>query len=150
MPSGFGKQFLRDRDGGHCVGPIPAPIGVWMIMKEIAPSWCNTATTHREESDSRTSGLLFLNEKSENGEPPAHSTAHFRIYDLRHAFWTRLGESDADAYTIMKLMGHGSITISCRYVHPTPERLENAGLADYNKSQASKPAIVTRIDKKTA
>ena len=49
-----------------------------------------------------------------------------RIYDFRHTFGTRLGESGADSYTIMKRMGHSSILISQRYVQPTPERIENA------------------------
>jgi integrase len=62
----------------------------------------------------------------------------FRIYDCRHTFGTRLGESGADAYTICKLMGHSNIQISARYVHPTPERLELAfaGLDAYNQERA--------------
>lgn len=46
------------------------------------------------------------------------------LHSCRHTFCTRLGERGADAFTIMKLAGHSSITISQRYVHPTPERLE--------------------------
>jgi integrase len=62
----------------------------------------------------------------------------FRIYDCRHTFGTRLGESGADAYTICKLMGHSNILVSQRYVHPTPERLETAfaGLDAYNQERA--------------
>jgi site-specific recombinase XerD len=48
------------------------------------------------------------------------------IHSCRHTFCTRLGERGADAFTIQKLAGHSSITISQRYVHPTPERLESA------------------------
>jgi integrase len=50
----------------------------------------------------------------------------FVIHSLRHTFLTRLGESGADAFTIMKLAGHSSITMSQRYVHPTPEVMEKA------------------------
>ena len=50
----------------------------------------------------------------------------FVIYSLRHTYGTRLGESGADAFTIMRLMGHSSVTVSQRYVHPTPETLERA------------------------
>ena len=39
---------------------------------------------------------------------------------------TRLGEAGADAFTIMRIAGHSSVTISQRYVHPTPESLERA------------------------
>jgi integrase len=50
----------------------------------------------------------------------------FTPHSLRHTFGTRLGESGAEAFTIMKLMGHSSVTISRRYVHPTPETVERA------------------------
>ena len=47
-------------------------------------------------------------------------------HSCRHTFGTRLGETGADAFTIMKLMGHSSVTVSQRYVHPSPETMENA------------------------
>jgi len=50
----------------------------------------------------------------------------FVLHSLRHTYGTRLGESGADAFTIMRLMGHSSVTVSQRYVHPTPEALERA------------------------
>lgn len=50
----------------------------------------------------------------------------FVVYSLRHTYGTRLGEAGADPFTIMKLMGHSSVTVSQRYVHPTPEGLERA------------------------
>jgi len=39
---------------------------------------------------------------------------------------TRIGEAGADAFTIMKLAEHSSVTVSQRYVHPTPEAVERA------------------------
>jgi integrase len=50
----------------------------------------------------------------------------FVLHSLRHTFGTRLGESGAEAFTIMKLMGHSSVTVSQRYVHPSPEAVELA------------------------
>ena len=50
----------------------------------------------------------------------------FVLHSLRHTFGTRLGESGADAFTIMRLMGHSSVTVSQRYVHPSPESVERA------------------------
>lgn len=52
--------------------------------------------------------------------------ADFVLHSLRHTYGTRLGEAGADAFTIMRLMGHSSVTVSQRYVHPTPETLERA------------------------
>ena len=50
----------------------------------------------------------------------------FVPHTFRHTYGTRLGEAGADAFTIMRLMGHSSVTVSQRYVHPTPETLERA------------------------
>ena len=50
----------------------------------------------------------------------------FVLHSLRHTYGTRLGEAGADAFTIMRLMGHSSVTVSQRYVHPTPEAMERA------------------------
>jgi len=50
----------------------------------------------------------------------------FVLHSLRHTCLTRLGEAAADAFTIMKLAGHSSVTVSQRYVHPTPESVEGA------------------------
>jgi integrase len=52
--------------------------------------------------------------------------ADFVLHSLRHSFGTRLGESGADAFTIMRLMGHSTVTVSQRYVHPSPESIEMA------------------------
>jgi hypothetical protein len=77
---------------------------------------------------------------------------------------TRLGEAGADAFSIMKIAGHGSVTVSQRYVHPTPEgmdrafdRLEslNAGKFDQADAEAKAeagggaevPAIFTTLKK---
>jgi integrase len=50
----------------------------------------------------------------------------FVVHSLRHTMLTRLGEAGADAFTIMKIAGHSSVTVSQRYVHPTPESMERA------------------------
>ncbi len=60
----------------------------------------------------------------EDGEPIF--PAEFVVHSLRHTFATRLGESGADAFTIMRVMGHSSVTISQKYVHPTPAWMERA------------------------
>jgi integrase len=48
------------------------------------------------------------------------------IHSFRHTFGTRLGETGADAFTIMKVMGHSTVVVSQKYVHPTPEAMERA------------------------
>ena len=62
--------------------------------------------------------------------------ADFVLYCMRHTALTRLGEAGADAYTIMRIAGHSTITTSQKYVHPSTEavglaiaRLDAANLA---------------------
>ncbi len=61
--------------------------------------------------------------------------AEFVIHSLRHTMLTRLGESGADVFTIMRIAGHSSVAVSQRYVHPTPEGQERAmeKLGDLNR-----------------
>jgi integrase len=42
----------------------------------------------------------------------------FVLYSLRHTFLTRLGESGCDAWTLARIAGHSSVSMSGRYVHP--------------------------------
>lgn len=48
------------------------------------------------------------------------------LHSTRHTFCTRLGEAGTDAFSIQRLAGHSSITISQKYVHPTPTIIESA------------------------
>jgi integrase len=50
----------------------------------------------------------------------------FVLHSLRHSMLTRLGESGADVFTIMKIAGHSNVSVSQRYIHPSPESVERA------------------------
>jgi integrase len=50
----------------------------------------------------------------------------FVIHSLRHTALTRLGEAGAGAFEIMRVAGHSSVTVSQKYVHPSPESIERA------------------------
>jgi len=50
----------------------------------------------------------------------------FEPYCLRHTALTRLGESGCDAFTLARIAGHSSITITERYVHPQADAIERA------------------------
>ena len=73
--------------------------------------------------------------------------AEFVVYSFRHTMLTRLGESGADAFTIMKIAGHSDIRVSQRYVHPSPESQERAfeRLDALNRSNRGEEAHVPTI-----
>lgn len=50
----------------------------------------------------------------------------FRIYDFRHTFGSRSAMAGVDLATLKELMGHSNISITMRYVHPTPEHKQEA------------------------
>jgi integrase len=52
----------------------------------------------------------------------------FVLYSLRHTFLTRLGESGCDVWTLARIAGHSSITMSSRYVHPGNDAVVDAML----------------------
>ena len=71
----------------------------------------------------------------------------FVLHCLRHTFGTRLGESGADAFTIMKLMGHSTVLVSQRYVHPSPESIERAYERFTNLNRRSVTTVSTTSDR---
>ncbi len=47
-----------------------------------------------------------------------------RFHDLRHTFATRLIEKGVDLPTVKKILGHKSINMTLRYIHPVPEHMK--------------------------
>jgi integrase len=58
----------------------------------------------------------------------------FRLYDLRHTFGSRAAMAGVDLPTLKELMGHSHISLTMRYIHPTPahKREALAKLARFN------------------
>jgi hypothetical protein len=68
------------------------------------------------------------------------------IHSLRHTMLTRLGESGVDVFTIMKIAGHSTVTVSEKYVHPSSESMERAftKLQEFNEMNNKRlPATIS-------
>ncbi|MDQ4120040.1 MAG: tyrosine-type recombinase/integrase [Acidobacteriota bacterium] len=50
----------------------------------------------------------------------------FCFHDLRHTAATRMADSGADAFTLMKILGHSDIRMTSRYTHATDSALRRA------------------------
>ena len=46
---------------------------------------------------------------------------HFRLYDLRHTYATRAAQAGIDVLTLAALLGHTTVQMTSRYVHPTDQ-----------------------------
>ncbi len=63
----------------------------------------------------------------------------FVLYDFRHTFATRMAEEGIDLATLAKILGHNSIRIVERYVHPTDEHKKTA-MVRYESAQMIRAA----------
>lgn len=64
--------------------------------------------------------------KAHEIEPSIPTVERFEPYCLRHTALTWLAESGCDAFTLARIAGHSSITITQRYCHPQAEAIERA------------------------
>lgn len=83
---------------------------------------------HLEESSAKKwhSMALARIRKAHEIEPSIHAVEPFEPYVMRHSCLTWLAESGCDAFTLARIAGHSSITITQRYCHPQAEAIERA------------------------
>jgi integrase len=76
--------------------------------------------------------------------------AEFVLHSLRHTFGTRLGASGADVRTIMELMGHKSLAVAQRYIHPSTEAKRRAieRMAEASRVPAKVPTLLQAVKAK--
>jgi integrase len=97
---------------------------------------------------------------SECGHQTTGKTAHatalensgvkaFEPYCLRHTAATRLAESGCDIFTLKTILGHSSVTITQRYVHPQAKAVRAAfGSHEVPTETAKTPHVFPHVSKK--
>jgi integrase len=65
----------------------------------------------------------------------------FVLHSLRHTMLTRLGEAGVDAFTIKRIAGHSSITVSERCVHSATDAMERAFERLENRVPTNSPTV---------
>jgi integrase len=97
----------------------------WNAAGRPAEGWlwpAETACGHIDQSSLKkqhTRAFRTINAEAKKNN--ARAVTPFVLYSFRHTFLTRLGESGCDAWTLARIAGHSSITISSRYVHPSED-----------------------------
>jgi len=125
-PNGARFGFLTVLSGKAKSGRsrnVPLSARVVEILKRWEPKR-EGLVFHR--ADGKPLQASLLGQQQKRARDLLKFPADFVLHSLRHTFGTRLDEAGADAFTIMRLMGHTTVTVSQRYVHPSPEAVELA------------------------
>jgi integrase len=125
----------------------------WDAAGKPEEGWVWPAATrsgHAEPSSVRKQHAnafdAIAKEAAKRNEKPVRP---FVLYSLRHTFLTRLGQSGCDVWTLARIAGHSSISISARYVHPSEdavlaavERLGGHKIG-HNQNEGPQPSVAT-------
>jgi len=96
------------------------------VMLDSRKASSHSAYVFTDETGSKPLSIWTLEDQHKDMRQALKLPADAVIHSFRHTFGTRLGETGADAFTIMKVMGHSTVVVSQKYVHPTPEAMERA------------------------
>lgn len=82
----------------------------------------DTAEGHITLSTVKKPHNAVFKEMAKCGQP----VERFVLYNLRHTFLTKLGETGVDVHTLMRVAGHSNIKMAIHYVHPRQESMDAA------------------------
>ncbi len=91
----------------------------------------------------KTGGRLDNIKRSFRRAVERSGLADFRFHDLRHTAATRMADAGADAFTLMKILGHSDIRMTSRYTHATDTALRRA-VANLDANSDFGNELVTR------
>jgi integrase len=102
----------------------------WKIQERPLAGWVFQSASRCGHFEGGTAkghharALKRANEEAKKDKQP--ELKPFEPYCLRHTALTRLAESGCDAFTLARIAGHSSITITQRYCHPQADAIERA------------------------
>jgi integrase len=102
----------------------------WKAQEHPQEGWVFPSTSRCGHFEGGTAkghharALRKSNEEARKNKQP--ELRLFEPYCLRHTALTRLGESGCDCFTLARIAGHSSITITQRYCHPQADAIERA------------------------
>ena len=113
---------------------IPLTDAAWSILerrmrkassnfKGIAPSSSCWLFPHHRQPDQP---MTTIQKAHEEALQKARLEPRFRLYDFRHTFGSRSAMAGVDLATLKELLGHSNLSMTMRYVHPTPEHKREA------------------------
>lgn len=104
----------------------------WQLVGKPEEGWIFPAGSREGHlnkdtaKDQHKKAIEQANAKAE--EDGAKVIQTFQPYILRHTALTQLANSGCDVFTLARIAGHSSITITQRYVHPQADAIERAFL----------------------
>jgi integrase len=93
---------------------------------------------HLEQGTAKTqhgSALVTLANAHKENPEVCGEVKPFEPYCLRHTALTNLAAAGCDAFTLARIAGHSSITITMRYCHPQADAIERAFLQVSNRRE---------------
>jgi integrase len=94
--------------------------------KEAIDQWEKDGTNGSWQDAVEAKTKLSKEYISRHSEALRAGVKTFEPYCLRHTALTHFAESGCDAFTLAKIAGHSSITITQRYCHPQADAIERA------------------------
>ena len=137
---GDGKGMLQISDGKSKAAkrmlPLVSPVLLalqnrWISQSKPAAGWvfpADSQSGHLEGGSAKNYHVRALSaiEKTAKRKGEKSPVKKFPPYTMRHTALTRLAEAGCDPFTLARIAGHSSITITQRYTHPQKEAVESA------------------------
>jgi integrase len=99
-----------------------SPADGWIFPADTKSGHLESGSTKNQHG----AALRTINDQAKKNETP--KLKPFPPYCLRHTALTNLAAAGCDAFTLARIAGHSSITITQRYCHPQADAIERAFL----------------------